>query len=61
MLTTHSPYLVNQIDLSEILWIEKKNGESVVSRPGDKGRLRQLLEDKSLGLADLVFTGTLGE
>jgi predicted ATPase len=61
MLTTHSPYLVNQMNLDEILWVEKKNGETVVVRPGDKAHLRKLVEDKVLGLGDLMFTGALGE
>jgi predicted ATPase len=61
MLTTHSPYLVNQMNLDEILWVEKKHGETSVVRPSDKTHLRKLVEDKVLGLGDLMFTGALGE
>ena len=61
MLTTHSPYLVNQMTLDEILWVEKKNSETTVARPSDKAHLRKLVEDKVLGLGDLMFTGALGE
>ena len=61
ILTTHSPYLVDQMNLDEILWVEKKNGETVVVRPSDKTHLRKLVEDKVLGLGDLMFTGALGE
>jgi len=61
MLTTHSPYLLDQMNLEEILWIEKKGGATVVVRPSDKAHLRRLVEDKSLGLGDLMLTGALGE
>jgi predicted ATPase len=61
MLTTHSPYLVDQMALEEILWIEKKHGETGVVHPNDKTHLRKLVEDKALGLGDLMLTGALGE
>jgi len=61
VLTTHSPYLLDQMNLDEILWIEKKHGETVVVRPSDKTHLRKLVEDKDLGLGDLMLTGALGE
>jgi hypothetical protein len=49
------------MNLDEILWIEKKHGETVVVRPSDKTHLRKLVEDKDLGLGDLMLTGALGE
>jgi len=61
ILTTHSPYMVDQMNLDEILWIEKRRGETVVVRPSDKTNLRRLVEDKALGLGDLMLTGALGE
>ena len=61
IVTTHSPYLVNQMNLDEIIWVEKKHGETIVVRPSDKADLRRLVEDKSVGLGDLMFTGALGE
>ena len=61
ILTTHSPYLVNQMNLDEILWIEKKKGETIVVRPHDKAHLRKLVEDKELGIGDLMLTGALGQ
>ena len=61
LLTTQSPYLVNQLSLDEIIWIEKRNGETKAYRPTDKGHLRKLIEDKDLGLGDLMFTGVLGD
>ena len=61
ILTTHSPYLVDQMNLDEIFWVEKTHGETGVVRPSDKAHLRKLVEDKALGLGDLMLTGTLGE
>ena len=60
LLTTHSPYVLNQMDLSEIRWVEKKNGETVIICPSDKTHLRKLVEDKELGIGDLMLTGALG-
>jgi predicted ATPase len=59
--TTQSPYLVDQMTLDEVTWIEKKDGQTRAYRPGDKAHLRRLVEDKALGIGDLMFTGALGE
>jgi predicted ATPase len=61
MLTTQSPYLVDQMNLDEVIWVAKRNGESKAIRPSDKAQLRALVEDKSLGLGDLMFSGAIGE
>jgi predicted ATPase len=61
ILTTQSPYLVDRLSLEEIIWIEKKNGETKVFHPADKQSLRRLIEDKELGLGDLMLTGALGD
>ena len=59
--TTHSPLVLNQMKLDEILWLEKRQGETKVIRPNDKPHLRKLVEDEDLGLGDLMFAGALGE
>ncbi len=59
--TTHSPLVIDQMKLDEILWVEKRQGETKVIRPNDKPRLRRLVEDETLGLGDLMFAGALGE
>jgi predicted ATPase len=59
--TTHSPLVLNQMKLGEILWVEKRQGETKVIRPNDKPHLRKLVEDETLGLGDLMFAGALGE
>lgn len=61
LLTTQSPYLVDQFLLDEIIWVEKKNGETNAYRPAGKEHLRKLVEDQELGLGDLMYTGALGE
>ena len=59
--TTHSPLVLNQMKLDEILWVEKRHGETRVIRPDSKPYLRKLVEDDELGLGDLMFAGALGE
>jgi predicted ATPase len=61
ILTTQSPYLVDQFSIDEITWVEKKNGETKTYHPADRSHLKKLVEDKELGLGDLMFTGALGE
>jgi len=58
---TQSPYFLDQFSLDEIMWIEKKDGETKACRPADKEHLRKLAEDKELGLGDLMYTGALGD
>jgi len=59
--TTHSPLVLDQMKLDEILWIEKKQAGTKVIRPNDKPHLRKLVADEELGLGDLMFAGALGE
>jgi predicted ATPase len=58
--TTQSPYFLNQFSLDEMLWVEKKDGETKAYRPADKGHLKKLVEDRELGLGDLMYSGVLG-
>jgi predicted ATPase len=62
LITTQSPYLVNHFSLDEVIWIQKKNGETKASRPSSKTDLKKLVEDKELGLGDLMmYAGVLGD
>jgi len=61
IVTTHSPLVLDQMKLDEILWVEKRHAETKVIRPSDKPHLRQLVQDEELGLGDLMFAGALGE
>lgn len=58
--TTHSPYLVDQFDLEDLIVVEKLRGETRYSRPRDKSELRQLLSREQLGLGELWYSGALG-
>lgn len=60
-ITTQSPYLLDQLSIDEIIWVTKRNGETRTSRPADKKQLRGLVEDKELGLGELMYSGVLGE
>ena len=61
VITTHSPLLVDQMRLDEIIWVAKKNGATFVLRPSDHKHLQKLLEDKDLGMADVIYSGLLAE
>lgn len=61
IVTTQSPYLVDQMNLDEIVWVEKRSGKTVALRPHDRKHLRKLVEDKELGLGDIVYSGILSE
>jgi len=59
VMTTHSPLVVDRTNLDEIIFVEKREGATVCSRPADKENLRKLLEDGEVGLGDLAFSGAL--
>jgi len=61
LLTTHSPLVVDKMKLEEILFVEKRVGETECTRPSDKPHLRKLLQDEDIGLGDLVYTGALSD
>lgn len=57
--TTHSPYLVDKVDLDELIVVERSDGVTVCTRPSDKRHLRELLEREQVGLGDLYYSGAL--
>jgi predicted ATPase len=59
ILTTHSPRVVDKTKLEEIVFVEKKEGATICSRPSDKPQLQKLLQDDEVGLGDLVYSGAL--
>jgi len=61
IVTTHSPQVVDKVDLDDLIVVSKRNGETVCTRPGDKPHLRQLLEDEEIGLGELLYSGALSE
>jgi predicted ATPase len=61
IMTTHSPLVVDKMKLDEIIFVEKREGATVCSRPSDNSHLRKLLQDEELGLGDLVYSGALSD
>jgi predicted ATPase len=61
LFATQSPYFLDQFSLDEVYWVEKTKGETKAYRPSDKQHLRKLVEDRELGLGDLMYTGALGK
>lgn len=57
--TTHSPHLVDRLRLEEVIVFQKRQGETIISYPRDKAHLRELLDNKELGLGDLFYSGAL--
>lgn len=61
LMTTHSPLVVDKMNLDEIVFVENRQGATVCDRPSDKSHLRKLLQDQEIGLGDLVYTGALSD
>lgn len=61
IVTTHSPQVVDKVDLDDLIVVSKRNGETLCTRPGDKPQLRKLLADEEIGLGDLLYSGALSE
>jgi predicted ATPase len=61
ILTTQSPYLVDQLSLDEVVWLEKREGATIAVRPRDREELKKLVADRDLGLGDIVYSGLLSE
>ena len=60
IMTTHSPHLVDQFNLDELIVLEKREGAATVTRPGDREHLRKLLQEEEIGLGSLYYSGALG-
>lgn len=58
-LTTHSPYLVDRFSIDELIVLNKKDGATEVTRPGDEKELRSLISNQEIGLGDLFYSGAL--
>jgi len=61
ILTTHSPHLLDKMQIEDLIVVEKRDGATRCTRPASKGHLRELLEREELGLGDLWYSGALGE
>jgi predicted ATPase len=56
---THSPQLVDKMEIEDLIVVEKFEGQTRFSRPSDDEELRSLVARKDLGLGDLWYTGAL--
>jgi predicted ATPase len=61
VMTTHSPLVVDKMKLDEVIFVERREGETFCSRPSDKAHLRKLLQDEEVGLGELVYSGALSD
>lgn len=57
--TTHSPHLIDKLNLDELIVAERRAGATHFSRPSDKRHLRDLLTREEAGLGELYYTGAL--
>jgi predicted ATPase len=60
IVTTHSPYFVDKMNLDDLIVFEKSEGATKCTKPASKSHLRELLEREELGLGDLWYSGALG-
>lgn len=60
IVTTHSPYLVDKMELEDLIVFEKREGATQCLRPTSKKHLKELLEREEIGLGDLWYSGALG-
>ena len=56
----HSPHLIDQLALDELVVLERREGATTIARPGNKEHLRKLLEEEEIGLGSLYYSGALG-
>jgi len=59
VITSHSPHLIDQFKLDELIVLEKREGATTVTRPADREHLRKLLEEEDVGLGSLYYSGAL--
>ncbi len=59
IVTTHSPYLVDKMDIEDLIVVEKKEGATHCLRPASKTHLKELLEREDIGLGELWYSGAL--
>lgn len=58
-ITTHSLVLIDNFKIEELIIVRKEQGETTVVYPKDQEDMKQLIEDKEIGLGSLYFSGAL--
>jgi len=59
VLTTHSPHLVDNFTIDELLIAKKINGATELTRPATKKELLDFITNTELGLGELYYSGAL--
>ncbi|MHB1665089.1 MAG: AAA family ATPase [bacterium] len=52
--TSHSIEFMNEFDINDIIFVEKKNAETIVSKPANKKNIKKILEEKELMPSDIL-------
>lgn len=60
LVTTHSPYLVDRMELEDLVVVERRDGATQCLRPSSKAHLKELLTREEVGLGELWYSGALG-
>jgi predicted ATPase len=60
IISTHSPIVIDQFSLEDLVVVDRAQGETHITKPGDRRHLRDLLERAESGLGQLYYTGALG-
>ncbi|MCL4546803.1 MAG: AAA family ATPase [Deltaproteobacteria bacterium] len=58
-ITTHSLVLIDNFKIEELIIVKKAHGETTVVYPKDHKDMKELIEDKEIGLGSLYFSGAL--
>lgn len=58
--TTHSLYLVDKMNLEDLIVVERVDGATRCTRPVSKAHLKELIEREEIGLGQLLYSGALG-
>ncbi|TFE68770.1 AAA family ATPase [Methylacidiphilum caldifontis] len=59
IVTTHSPLLVDQLDIEDLIVVQKEKGATRFKHPASNEHLRELVASKELGLGDIWYSGAL--
>jgi predicted ATPase len=58
-ITTHSLVLIDNFKIEELIIVKKEHGETTVVYPKDNKDMKELIENKEIGLGSLYFSGAL--
>jgi len=59
IITTHSPYLLNKINIDDIIVLKRYDGATQCLKPATKKYLKEILDKEELSIGDLWYSGEL--